>query len=305
MIVGVMLHPAIGIRPATAGDFEAIERIAAANDEATTAPSWPGYLYLEHLLTAGTLCVAVRGGVVVGYAGAMVVGGRRPAAHVTDLFVDPGAQGRGVGSRLLKALMAVIDVPDWTTSSSADPRALTLYARAGMVPLWPVLYVDAPLGAELVERRQDVAVTAVAAEAAAGFELRWSGRDFSVHYRHWAARPGATVFRVELAGRTAAVGIVREGRLAAGRTIDHLAVAPSADPGGTLLAALSSAVVRGPEAGAGGDAQARLRLAVPGPNPALPYLLALGFRILDQDTFCASDSGLVDPLRVVPDPSFG
>ena len=74
---------------------------------------------------------------------------------------------------------------------------------------------------------------------------------------------------------------------------------------GTLLAALSSAVVRGSEARAAADPQARLRLAVPGPNPALAYLLALGFRILDHDTFCASNPGLVDPLRVIPDPSFG
>ena len=49
----------------------------------------------------------------------------------------------------------------------------------------------------------------------------------------------------------------------------------------------------------------RLKLAVPGPSPALLPLLAAGFVITDHDTFCATRDDLVDPVRLVMDPSFG
>ncbi len=41
---------------------------------------------------------------------------------------------------------------------------------------------------------------------------------------------------------------------------------------------------------------------VAGPSPVLPVLLAAGFRITDRDEFMASDPGLVDPARLVPNP---
>ena len=50
---------------------------------------------------------------------------------------------------------------------------------------------------------------------------------------------------------------------------------------------------------------ARLTFAVPGPSPAVALLLSLGCRITDHDTFCATDPDLVEPARLVPDPSFG
>jgi len=184
MIGGVMPEPEIHVRPATAGDFEAIERIAAANEEPTTAPLWPGWLYLDHLLGEATVLVAERGGTIVGYAGAAVVGGRRPAAHVTDLFVDPAAHGAGAGGRLLRGLLSAVDVPAWTTSSSSDPRALTLYVRAGMRPLWPILYLDAPLalsGLDGASGGRSASSRLVAPAEASELELEWSGRDFAAH----------------------------------------------------------------------------------------------------------------------------
>jgi ribosomal protein S18 acetylase RimI-like enzyme len=306
MIVGGMPDPEIRVRPATPADFEAIERIAAANDEPTLAPLWPGYLYLEHLLAEATILVAERDGAIVGYAGAAVVGGRRTAAHVTDLFVHPTAHGQGAGGRLLRELVAAVDADAWTTSSSSDPRALTLYVRAGMRPLWPILYLDGPLAAiGLVGAIDGLAAASfpMAPEAASALELAWTGRGFGPHYRHWAGRPGGTAFRVEAGGRAVAVGAVRGGRMRPGRVLDHLAIAPDADPGAVLPAALATDAVRGPYAAP--DPDVRLRLAVAGPNPALPTLLSLGYRITDHDTFCATDPDLVDPARVVPDPSFG
>jgi len=312
MIDGVMPDPAIQVRPATPADFEAIERVAAANDEPTTGGRWPGFLYLEHLLVEATLLVAVHDGQVIGYGGAAVVGGRRPAAHVTDLFVDPAAHGQGAGKRLLRGLFLEVDVPAWTTCSSADPRALTLYVRAGMQPLWPVLYLDAPLNMPAPEITGDwwpsrARARVLDPEAASALETGWSGRDFAVQYRHWAARPGGVAFAIEVDGRAVAVGVARDERTGPGRVVDHLAIAPEADPVPALFAALASDTVRdGARSGSGEpDPTARLTFTLPGPHPAIGLLLQLGARITDHDTFCTTDPDLVDPGRVVPDPSFG
>lgn len=74
------------------------------------------------------------------------------------------------------------------------------------------------------------------------------------------------------------------------RTIARLVVRPGADPMRPTLAAVRRAA-RG----------STLDVGVPGPSPVLSILLRAGFRIEDRDTFMASDTGLVDPLRLVPD----
>jgi hypothetical protein len=33
-------------------------------------------------------------------------------------------------------------------------------------------------------------------------------------------------------------------------------------------------------------------------------MLESGIRILDRDTFCATDPGLLDPVRILPNPGF-
>jgi GNAT superfamily N-acetyltransferase len=296
----------VEVRPASAGDFEAIERIAGANGASTTSPSWPDWLYLDHLMSSATLLVAERAGAVVGFAGAAVVGGRRPAGHVTDLFLDPPAQGAGIGKHLLRDLFLAVDVTAWTTCSSADPRALTVYARAGLQPLWPVLYLEMPLNVPAPDVTGDwwparAGSREVDPAVAAALELHWSGRDFSAQYVHWVSRPGGLAFRVEVDGRPIAVGVVRDARIGPGRVLDHLAVAPYADPWLAVVAALQSQAVRGTTV----DPTARLTFAVAGHQPAVGSLLALGGRITDHDTFCATDATLVDPARVVIDPSFG
>jgi len=308
MIDGAMPDPGIQVRPATRDDFESIDRIAGANGEPTTAPRWPGYLYLDHLLAEATLLVAERDGAIIGYAGAAVVGGPRPAAHVTDLFVDPEAYGQGAGGRLLRGLFEAVDVADWTTSSSADPRALTLYARSGMQPVWPILYLEAPLTLPVPDTAAEwwpgrAKSGEVGPRDTSALELTWSGRDFAAHYRHWASRPGGVAFRVEVDGRAVAVGAVRDGRMGPGRVLDHLAIAPDADPRLALVTALRSTPVRTPSPQP--DPAARLRFTLGGPHPAVALLLALGCRITDHDTFCTTAPELVDPARVVPDPSFG
>jgi hypothetical protein len=177
-----------------------------------------------------------------------------------------------------------------------------------MQPRWPILYLDAPLNLPVPDTAGDwwprrARSRDVDPGAASALELEWSGRDFAVHYRHWAARPGGVAFMVEADGRPVAVGAVRDGRMGPGRVLDHLAIAPDADPTPALVAALGSTAVRGTSADP--DAAARLTFAVPGPSPAVALLLSLGCRITDHDTFCATHPDLVEPARLVPDPSFG
>lgn len=285
------------IRPAGPGDLAAIEAIAAANEESTLGPRWPGYLYLEQLLHDATLLVAEREGRIVGFGGAATVGGRRPAAHVTDLFVDPAFHGRGVGGPLLRALREVVAVPDWTTCSSDDPRARSLYLRAGMRACWPVVYLRGPAP---VERRSTATIATPAAPAeASAIEHSWTGRHFGRAWDDWAARAGGVAFRLEVDRRVVAVGVARDERDGPGRVLEHLAVAPTASPASTLVAALATEIV------AGGGPDPIVKLAVPGPASAIPVLLERGFRIVDADTWCASRPDLVDPDRVVIDPSRG
>ena len=69
-------------------------------------------------------------------------------------------------------------------------------------------------------------------------------------------------------------------------------VAPDADPLETALAAMRFAAAPGQEVGA----------CMPGPNPALGALVSSGFRVVDGDTFMASEPDLVDPIRTFVDP---
>ena len=75
------------------------------------------------------------GDALVGFAGAAVVG---EEAHVTNLLVDPAHRGKGVGRRLMIALIsaAVAEGARHTTLEvrSSGAAALSLYSRLGFAP---------------------------------------------------------------------------------------------------------------------------------------------------------------------------
>jgi GNAT superfamily N-acetyltransferase len=259
----------VEVRRARAGDLPAVREIAGSYGNLEAWPRRPDYLDFE--LEQDSLWVALDGGAVAGFAGVLVGGG---IAHLADAFVDPERLGRGVGSALLAAALPA----DATrvTFASRDVRALPLYARAGMQPLAPVLYVtgSAP-GAARVER---VPVGELLdADAAA------SGRP----------RPEA----LDLLGRAGAYGLAGAGG-------GYAVVRPF--PGGGWI---------GPAAGGSEDllafataasaAHGAVELAVPGPHVALRALLERGFRIEDMDTYMASRPDLHDLERYVPHPDLG
>jgi len=301
---GTMTTVRMPPRAATVADIPAIARVAAASDEPIESPGVPGSPYAEHLLERGTVVVAETDDhVVVGYASAVTIGRWR---HVSDLFVHPSARDHGVGTALLAAALDGAEAA--TAFCSEDPRALPLYVRSGMRALWPDLYLE---GRPARLPDPELEVRLVTADEAAAAEMDVSGRDRSLDHEYWGTRRGATPFIV-VDGSTilgAGAAVHRRGR--PGRWLPHLAIAPGADASAVALAALHATAPGGvigppsePRRPAGPEsAQPPTSVCVPGPHPVLPALLRFGFRIVDRDLFMATDPGLVDPERILPDPS--
>ncbi len=288
------------IRPALPGDIAAIEAVSAANGEPLVLPAGSRVGYVEHLLDRGIVHVAEQSGSVVGYGAAIdIPDGSR---QLTDLFIDPAVHGRGLGGRLLDTVLAGAIVR--TTCASADPRALPLYLRAGMRAWWPLL--DLVLGQEAVDllhgaaRETGLRVEVVDAERAADEEERLSGVDRRADYPYWGGRAGAVAFIIRgggARGPSSAVGIAGTPMHPPGVRLIRIVGAAGADPERTLLAAVDAA------AGWATDGTRGVRMAVPGPHPAIPALLRAGARLVGHDTMMASDSAFIDPVRVLPDPA--
>jgi GNAT superfamily N-acetyltransferase len=285
-------------RSATADDLPAIAAVMAAADEPMDWPEVSGYPYLEHLMArpGARLLVAEVDGSVAG-VGASIEVGRPDVRFLTDLFVDPARQDRGVGRALLEA--ALDGTSERLTFSSADDRALGAYIRLGMRPWWPLLYVTVPRAAMAGSDHPDAHLVAEPADVAgtARWSAAWTGVDRTVDFAHYASLPGATGWVVrETAGSGEVVAIAwsRRARRADGRTIDHASFAPACD-----VVAAGAAVVRA------GLADAPMVLAtIPGPHPVMPWLLDRRGRIEGRDTHCATDPRLVDPERIFPSPGF-
>jgi GNAT superfamily N-acetyltransferase len=279
----------IELRAASVSDLAAIREIADAEEPPPRAEEggFPEALdaYYLHLIAHGEVVVAEEGGRAVGF-GATISSSR--GVHLADLFVVRDRQGAGIGRRLLAALYAGDPWPR-TTFSSDDPRALPLYVRFGMRPLWPNLYIRGD-GRRLPEPGGALVVEAVAADEVAALEREWWGIDRPLEHRYWAGQPANIPFIVRAAdGRPVAGGHGRSILRGGGRWINQLFVAPREDAHDATVAALRFAA----------DEQGRIGGCVPGPHPVVPTLIDAGFHVIDRDTFQASDPTLIDPERVI------
>ncbi|HEU0234916.1 MAG TPA: GNAT family N-acetyltransferase [Candidatus Limnocylindrales bacterium] len=282
-----MAAPPVALRMATSVDVPALERVMLATE--TPPPGEPETPpgaqepYLAHLVARGHVMLAELGGAVAGF-GATVDTGR--AIHLADLFVLPELHGRGIGGRLLAAVFG--DAPRRTTFASDDPRALPLYVRAGMRALWPCLYVAGDPG-RVAAAPAEYAAEEIGLSLMGRLERGWTGVDREPDLPYWASIPEAQAFAVERAGVPVATGLWRRRIRGVGHWLDHLQVAPAADPLPALLAAFRYGARLG-ERGGG---------CVPGPSPIVGPLLEAGFRVVDRDTFMASDPRVVDPEREI------
>ena len=100
----MVAQPALAVRiePMTLGDLERVHAI----ERASFFPTWPDDAYRTELTTnkLATYFVARLEDVVIGFAGIWLM---VDEAHVTTFAVDPAWRRRGVGERLLLALLDV------------------------------------------------------------------------------------------------------------------------------------------------------------------------------------------------------
>lgn len=274
------------IRAATPDDIGDIRSILAAHGNDGPAPTvdivGP---YLAHIVAHHRAMVSESAGRIVAF-GAVVDAG--VAVHLADLFVRPDVVGRGIGRPLLTALLG--DAERRTTFASEDRRALPLYVRAGMAPLWPSLYTA---GAAAVLPAAPPGIETASADPAtlSALELSWTGSDRAIDHAFWASQAGANSFVVAERGEVVAIAHARARQASGARVVDRLLVNPAADPVAPTLAALR-------RAGRDGVVTA----SIPGPSPVLRALLDLGFLVTDRDQYMASEPGLVDPARRIPNP---
>lgn len=281
------------VRAAAHGDVAAIAEvaIAAGQDE-----EWSGSdpAYVQYLLAAGQVVVAVRGGRVIGFGATRRIGaGAADPVMLCDLFVDPRAHGGGAGRAMLSALFE--GTGPRMTFSSLHAMALPLYTSFGLDAWWPLLYLRGDVRALAMPGGWS-AEPATAAQAAV-LEQDWSGTDRSADYQAWAGRPAGQALVVARAGQVLAAGVA--GGDADGFGLTHLALAPAAlapEPEAARDAVLAAL------AGLGDGGVTTARAWLPAPHPAVRPLLAAGWRTGDFDLFMATDPGLLDPRRAVPSP---
>lgn len=278
--------PVPEIRVATTDDIGAIRSILAAhgNDGPIRTVDIVGP-YVAHVVAHHRAMVSETGGRIVAF-GAVVDAG--VALHLADLFVRPDLIGRGIGRPLLAALFG--DAARRTTFASEDPRALPLYVRAGMAPLWPSLYAEGAV-AVLPAAPPGIEVASATPSALAEHELAWTGVDRAIDHAFWASQAGADSFVVADGGEVVAIAHARARQVSSVRVIDRLLVKPAADPVVPTLAALRR-----------GGSEGVVMASIQGPSPVLRVLLDLGFLVTDRDQYMASEPGLVDPARRIPNP---
>jgi hypothetical protein len=173
------------------------------------------------------------------------------------------------------------------TFSSRHPLALPLYAKAGLVPRWPLLYLT---GRWTGSADDGLSVELVPGARAAEAELQLLGEDRTPDYEFWTGAQGGSGLvvkdRQSTGGDVLCAGAVRSGELA------HLVCPAEVDPAAALRAALSAC-----------DGE-ELALCLPGPHPAVQPLLNSGFRITEYD-LAMSSRGLALPTGWVYAPGLG
>jgi GNAT superfamily N-acetyltransferase len=248
------------VRDAAMGDVTAIQDVSrAVGQSGAETGADPSYVAL--LLATATVKVATDGksGQVAGW------GAVRPTPLgnlLCDLFVHPSRHGRGVGYSILESLWSDHTAPKRLTFSSQHANALPLYARAGLYPTWPLLYLTGPRS-ELPTSSMQARPVDVEVARAADADL--AGGNRAADYAFWTGPAGRGAIIVLAGEAVVAAGVLRDGELV------HLTCPDPAVAEPALLAALRAA---------GAD---HVRACVPGQHPSLGTLLRAGFRVTDHD----------------------
>lgn len=233
--------------------MDAIREVSkAAGQHGSGTGADPSYVRL--LIDHGTVLVAEqRGAGVVGWGATS----RNPLGELlTDLFVHPARHGRGIGAAVLSELWPDPHHGRRFTFSSQHTNALPLYARAGLLPSWPLLYLTGAAG-RLPETGLEVDLVDAATAALADAEL--VGGDRRTDYDFWTKDAAAVIVR-------SGAQLVAAGALSAGELL-HLTSAAEDSVVAALRAASTDSV----------------SLCIPGRHPVVAMLLRSGFRISEYD----------------------
>jgi len=236
--------------------------------------------YLSHVLQTGTLYVAEEDGKILAFAGAITRGN---ISFLTDLFVLPSSQSGKLGKTLLQTVLPQ-DTLIHCTLSSSDPRALALYIRAGMRPLWPhfALRLDKPTHAWSLAPDMEI----IEADSSDPELLRWDahacGRPRPEDLQFWVREEGSVPLWFRRQGQVVGYGYVRFGAEAHANSqsckLGPIGADTPEDATACVLAAVHWAIQRAVE----------VHIDVPGPHPCLVALLERGFHIISFDTFVSS-----------------
>jgi len=244
----------VEIRPATVADLPDIHRVWWATElDAQPSRVIKENPWFAHVLRTGSILIAIAGGGAVGFAGCRLVGDTKV---ISDCFVHPERQGQGIGTALLQQLLSK-ERPVMTLASG-DPRARSLYARFGMVPLWECHYIEgAPrmLGSSALHIREIDSYPVPEADLP--------------HLQSDLCCTFLEVGRIEL-GSTVAV---------TKRSVESSLVEPGADGALVLTSLMDWMASRG---------AAILELQLGERHPAFPVLIEAGFHVTGTDTLMAS-----------------
>ncbi len=270
--------------------------------EEDTPPPGPPLTNLAYSLAHGEMRVAVdESGVITGFgathswpsAGGLLT-------YLADLFVARDTQSHGAGQALLSAL-PMRDAMR-CVMASRDPRATALYIRWGMRPQWPNYWLaaDTPDVARRLGALPGVDLEITQADLEDPELARWDlascGFERSHDLRWMVERRDAQPLWLMRSGERVGYAFVQ-------RRCDELLWRPKSwiiGPVGALTlddaAACVGAVVR-----YAAERAPTIRLAVPGPHPALTPLVEAGFLIVYLETFLASEGAPpFDPTRYLP-----
>jgi GNAT superfamily N-acetyltransferase len=228
--------------------------------------------YQEFLAISGQLLVCESESTILGFAGLV---DRSGVAFLTDLFVHPDHQDRGLGRRLLHAVWD--NASRRMTSASQDPRALALYSHCGATPRWKNLYLE-------FEGQPPSSNADIRTMPAKPGDCGWN-----------FAMPNSHLVNLYTAdGEIQSSAVVASDPQA--RTLQVLrAITPDPSTLPLLVEHLRGHV--GPDG--------TVMMNLPDVHPALNQLVDA--RMVDADVWCADDAAadVIDPTRELPSPSFG
>jgi GNAT superfamily N-acetyltransferase len=278
------------IRTATEGDFQGCTAVWLSTQTDLGAGPIQDQPLNAHELHTGRLLVADADGEVVGFGATLT---RSGVAYLADLFVTPPYQNRGIGRRLMHALLADHRGPLFTFAS-ADPRSQGLYEQFGMRAVEPYHYLDAQVDT-LVPWETDVELLTAELSAVVEIDATFTGRNRGADITY-ASFLGATWY---LASRDSvcigAVAVVapvwwnpwhpQSARIGPVMAHDAADIAPIMSSAISATASLDVDVVS---------------TFVPSSLGALPALLHAGFEVVDSDLLMSSDEALIDRHRYLP-----